>query len=144
MARQLFNTLWPRFKYSAFVTLSDQQTTINQFKGVMRSVLRYMGSSSQPKNMLNLQSELANVVGSNKVLYVLDNISSPDQLQHLLPAGAWGDGSKVIITTRHTCPDAGSSGSPQSGLQVRVTWPHTSTFFWARRVRWCCCSDIPS
>jgi hypothetical protein len=65
----------------------------------LQDALQRLGQTASSRSKAQLSSQLAACVKDKKVLCVLDNVQSAEQLDSLLPA-EWGEGSVVIVTSR--------------------------------------------
>jgi hypothetical protein len=107
MATLLYNHLKPNFTHSAYITLGLDEGSSNAAMR-LESILKQLGktdvSSSTPAQALTEQ--LRQCVKGRQVLLVLDNVSSSQHLEDLLPLAEkeqQGDvkaGSVFIITSR--------------------------------------------
>jgi hypothetical protein len=68
-------------------------------KSYLADALESLGLAVGPRSLAQLQFQLQACVVAKKVLYILDNAQTYQQLNALLPA-KWGKGSVVIVTSR--------------------------------------------
>jgi predicted AAA+ superfamily ATPase len=99
MAQLLYSRLEQQFLHKAFLQLNtdspDAQT------GQLMDLLQQLGlnPSKVAGGDKKLLEQLEEFVKHKPVLLVLDNVSSAEQLDGLLPT-QWGSGSQLIITSR--------------------------------------------
>jgi hypothetical protein len=88
----------PRFVHRAFVELKGAGDNTRY----LQAALKGLGQTVQEgASATELASQLKECVKGKAVLYVLDNVEAPDQLDDLLPV-LWGEGSVVLVTSRST------------------------------------------
>lgn len=109
MATFMFSRLAPRFQHSTFIELTTEEG-ISKLKEHLVTALEGLGATgfSQQESATVLLNTLLRYVSDRAILLVLDNVSSAEQVDSLLPP-KFGPGSKIIITSRESSPLYGSS-----------------------------------
>lgn len=113
LATLLFNRLAPKHQHTAFLELDINQRVTSQ---QLCSLLKQLGASgfNEGSSAKELHVKLQEYVLDKRVLLVVDNVWSAEQLDNLLPESFW-QGSCVIVTSR-------SSKMPDSYWWGEVSW----------------------
>jgi hypothetical protein len=102
MAFHLYNHLMPNFTHSAHITLGLDEGSSNASMH-LKSILEQLGMTNvrSGANAPELTQQLRDFARERQVLLVLDNVSSSQQLDALLPIHV-GQGSIAIVTSRQS------------------------------------------
>ena len=98
MARLLFNRLSPGFSRSALVEL-ETEVGGQQLHSHVASALEQLGATNVNGSLPSLTARLQEHLARSKVLVVIDNVWTAEQLDTLLPR-QFGEGSCLVITSR--------------------------------------------
>jgi len=121
MAQLLFNRLAPRFQHSTLLELTSEEG-ISRLQQQLVTALKGLGAQGfkEHDSAPVLLNKLCKYVEDKRVLLVLDNVWSAEQLDCLLPT-TFGSDSKLIITSRErTFKDSGWLRH----VSVRCARPH--------------------
>jgi hypothetical protein len=122
MAKLLYNRLQlaGSFSASAFVEIQAGDGTERTAQHLAIALKGFGATAAASDGAPVLRQRLQEFVAGKKLLYVLDNVSTANQLTALLPT-RWGEGSVVIVTSR-------SESFPDSSI-----WPQVcSSAVWCR------------
>ncbi|CAI9265060.1 unnamed protein product [Lactuca saligna] len=107
IAKCIFNLNFRNYDDSCFLAdinkeTSNKNSTLNRFESqLLSTILR----SEKEETIWNIDegiNKVTNVISNKKVLLILDDVATMEQLDALLGPKRFYPGSKVIITTRHT------------------------------------------
>ncbi|KAM0957647.1 hypothetical protein ACFX1Q_000862 [Malus domestica] len=105
IAKAAYNQNFDRFEGSSFLAdIRESSEQPNGFACLQRKLLSDIqkGNTKKVYNVAEGISRIKRAVGYKKVLIVLDDVNSRDQLNAILGMREWlHQGSKIIITTRH-------------------------------------------
>ncbi len=107
MAKLLFDESKDVFDKQVMVEFElefeDAKSSRSKKQSILKDILEQLGAaSSSSDNAVTLLNNLTNIMSEKRVLLVIDNVNTADQLDGLVPdvSRGFSSGSRLIITSR--------------------------------------------